>query len=64
MCVCVQMVGLRKGKKKKKNPDIAHSNLTEEPFNCKSLSMKNPFNPLKIHSLFLVGLHCIFVISE
>ena len=62
VCVCVQMVGLHRDFLK--NPEVAHNNITEEHFDRKSMCMKNPFNLLKIRSLLLVRLHCIFVISE
>ena len=48
--VCVQKVGMHKDLKQ--NPEVVHYNLTEETFNSISQSTKNPFNPLKIRSLY------------
>ena len=42
VCVCVQMVGLHRDLKKKKNPEVVHNNKMVELFDYKSLGKKNP----------------------
>ena len=58
------IIGVVLGRTRASYFKVAHNTKTEEPFDWKSQSMKSPFSPFKMFSLFLVRQHCIFVISE
>ena len=60
--VCVQMEGSHRDFFLNLN-EVAHKNKRRNLLIINRLSIKNPFSPFKTRSLFIVRLHCIFVIN-